>query len=319
MISYLTNASLKPLMQNKHLMKKLIVLLLITSSSAFACDICGCANGGAFFGIMPQSHQQLLGMRYRVRTFDSHLNSQRFKSVERFQTAELYGRFYPVKRVQVLAYVPFSVNEQTVLLTNESKKIQGLGDITILAQYNVLNTFFDSTAHTFDHTLNIGLGTKLATGRYQYDESIEGEVANPNFQLGTGSTDLLLSTIYTTRYKKMGLNTEVNYRITTENSQGYRFANRFSAATSVFRTIPVKTTSLLPNLGVSAEYAKQDLRNGVRNEFTGGSTVNIVTGTELFTRHFTAGLSVQLPVYQTVASGDLASRPSLSLHLTKVL
>lgn len=302
-------------------MKKILFLIAFTATltTASACDTCGCANGGAFFGIMPQSHQQLLGMRYRLRTFDSHINSQRFKAVEQFQTAELWGRFYPLKRVQLLAFVPFSINEQTILLTDETKRIQGLGDISIIAQYNVLNTFFDSTAHTFDHTLNLGIGTKLATGKYQYNESLDDEVANPNFQLGTGSTDLLLSAIYTTRYKKMGLNTEVNYRITSENSQGYRFANRFSAATSFFRTVSLKRTSLLPNLGLSLEHANQDVRNGVRNEFTGGSLVNIITGTELFTPYFTAGVSVQLPVYQNVAGGDLADRPSLSLHLTKVL
>ncbi len=301
-------------------MKKYILIALIAfSSPAYACDICGCANGGAFFGIMPQSHQQLLGMRYRLRTFDSHLNSQRFRSVESFQTAELWGRFYPLKRVQLLAFVPYSVNEQTIILTDESKKIQGLGDISITAQYNILNTFFDSTAHTFDHTLNIGIGTKLATGKYRYDESLADEVANPNFQLGTGSTDLLLSSIYTVRYTKLGWNTEVSYRVTSENSQGYRFANRFSAATTFFRTVSIKNTSLLPNLGVSIEHAKQDLRSGVRNEFTGGSTLNIVTGAEFFAKYFTTGISVQLPVYQTVANGDLSARPSLSLHLTKVL
>jgi hypothetical protein len=301
-------------------MKKLLLLIILTATtSAFACDICGCANGGAFFGIMPQSHQQFLGMRYRLRTFDSHLNSERFRSVERFQTAEFWGRFYPVKRVQLLAFVPFSVNEQTVLLNNETKRIQGLGDISITAQYNVLNTFFDSTAHIFDHTLNLGIGTKLATGKYQYDENVDDAVENPNFQLGTGSTDLLLSTISTTRYKKMGLNTEVNYRVTSKNSQGYRFANRFSAATTFFRTVSIKSISLLPNVGISFEHAKQDVRNGTRNEFTGGSLVNIVTGTELFAKYFTAGVSVQLPVFQNVAGGDLAGRPSLSLHLTKVL
>jgi hypothetical protein len=297
-------------------MKKILsLLILIASPSAFACDICGCANGGAFFGIMPQSHQQLLGMRYRLRTFDSHLNSERFKSVERFQTAELWGRFYPVKRVQLLVFIPFSVNEQTVLLNNETKRIQGLGDISITVQYNALNTFFDSTVHT----LNLGIGTKLATGKYQYDENVDDEVENPNFQLGTGSTDLLLSAIYTTWFKKIGLNTEVNYRVTSENSQGYRFANRFLAATTFFRTVSMKSTSLLPNAGISFEHAKQDVRNGIRNEFTSGSLVNIVTETELFTKNFTAGVSVQLPVYRNVAGGDLAARPSLSLHLTKVL
>lgn len=84
------------------------MLIFIDASQLQACDLCGCANGGSFFGILPQSHRQFVGLRYRYSSYESHLNSVNLRTKEVFQSTELWGRFYPLKRMQVIAFLPFN-------------------------------------------------------------------------------------------------------------------------------------------------------------------------------------------------------------------
>src|SRR5690606_38382681 len=103
-----------------------------------ACDICGCANSGSYFGLMPQSHKSVVGIRYNYMHFDTHPGSSVLSTRETFNIAELYGRFFPFKRVQVMAFVPYRFDRQaTSALT---KTNSGPGDISALASYNVFNS-----------------------------------------------------------------------------------------------------------------------------------------------------------------------------------
>ncbi|MDP1051393.1 hypothetical protein, partial [Klebsiella quasipneumoniae] len=74
------------------------------------------------------------------------------------------------------------------------------------------------------------------TGRFKYDLNSSEEVANPNFQLGTGSTDFLLNAIYTVRYNQWGLNTDLTYKINTKNSNQYQYGNKLTTALTAFYT-----------------------------------------------------------------------------------
>jgi hypothetical protein len=296
--------------------KLVVVFMAFFVVESRACDVCGCANGGTFFGVLPQSHRSFVGVRYRLRSFDSHLTSVLFKSSETYQTTELWGRFYPFKRTQLLAFLPYNFNAQTVQSSGKTTKIQGFGDASVIMQYQVFTTLFDSTARRFDHSLLVGGGLKLPTGKFNYNAN--ETVANANFQLGTGSLDYLVNMTYTLRKKSGGLNLETNYRIATANNQNYRFANRLSAAATLFRSIQAtKALSLLPNAGFSAEYAKEDIKNGERNSYTGGFQGNLNLGTEVYATRFMAGFSVQVPVYQQLAKSDLKSKGTLSVHLTR--
>ena len=72
-------------------MKKIVILFLFLAvhpSFIFACDVCGCGNGGAFFGLLPQSHLRFAGIRYKQKSFSSHLNSPFFMAEESFKKAE---------------------------------------------------------------------------------------------------------------------------------------------------------------------------------------------------------------------------------------
>lgn len=300
-------------------MKKSLLLGLLVALSwpTLACDLCGCSNGSSFFGILPQGHRRFMGLRYRFTQFDSHVGSVNLRSRETFRTAELWGRFYPVKRVQVLAFLPYQFSEQILLKTGQRTPLQGLSDVTLLAHYNLLNTFMQDAANRkVDHNLLVGGGIKLPTGRYRYDETSIAEVDNPNFQLGTGSTDLLLNAIYTARYQRIGLNTDVSYRVNTTNANGYRFGNRTTATASLFYMSSLGTKSIMPHLGIYVEKANRDMRAGEVNIRTGGYATYLNAGTEVYLSKVSVGLSYRQPLVQNLSNGEVQARSQVTTHLT---
>lgn len=278
--------------------------------------MCGCGNGGTFFGMLPQSHLRFVGLRYKQVSFDSHLTSKLLRTQESFQTAELWGRLYPFKKTQVLFFVPFAMNTQTMLSSGDKASLQGLGDVTLMAHYNLFNTFWDSTAHAITQSLMIGGGAKLPTGRYKYDEQSVSEVANANFQLGTGSVDFIANVIYTLRYKDWGLTTNMAYKMNTDNSNQYRFGNRFTTNASVFRTIPIANVTLMPNAGLYYEHSQQNQVNGLANNLTGGDLLAGSVGVESYFKHVSLGINSQLPLAQQLVSGQIKQYHQLTIHLS---
>jgi hypothetical protein len=296
-------------------MKKILsILLIISTLPTFACDMCGCANSGSFFGILPQSHMRFVGIRYRVRNFDSHLNSLLLKTKENYQTAEIWGRFYPFKKTQLLVFLPYNSNKQSTL-SGKTAQIEGLGDASLMMHYNLRNTFWDSTSHRINQNLLLGGGIKLPTGKYQYTDNGE-EGANPNFQLGTGSVDFILNAIYTLRYQSWGLNLDISHKINTENANQYRFANRTNGSLSIFYTKKIKNITLMPNSGTMAEYSNKDTKAGIKNSFTGGWLMMANVGFEMYYKKISTGINYQLPIIQRLVNNELKINQQASVHLT---
>ncbi|RFS17471.1 hypothetical protein [Emticicia sp. C21] len=296
-------------------MKKLLVLvLIITQFDTLACDICGCANGSAFVGLTPRAGTQFIGLRYRHRTYDSHLNSVLLQTRETYQTVELWGRFYPVKKVQVMVFLPYNSNHQVLKNSGAESLKNGLGDAIILGHVNVFNTFMDTTntSHIYQ-SLMIGGGVKLATGKFEY--GYEDEI-NPNFQLGTGSTDFLLSAIHTIKVHDWGLNTEIGGRISTRSNDKYRFGNRINGSLTAFYSKNWGVFSIMPNAGVLMDYGFRDIKEGQRNSQTGGFAALANTGLEMYYSRFNVGFSYRLPVYQNLGEGELKSLPQWGVNLT---
>ena len=302
-------------------MKKILIFsLLLIQTTAWSCDICGCANGGAYFGIMPQIGRPFVGLRYRMSSYDSHLNSKLLRTKETFRATELWARFYPAKRIQVLAFAPYYFNHQQDIASGVVRRLQGLGDITLLGNYNLFNTFWDSTrVHRVNHSLLVGAGLKVPTGRFRYNQTEVSEVNNPNFQLGTGSVDVLLSALYSMRIGSWGWNTDLTYKVNSTNVQEYRFGNRLTANSLIFYTKELSHVTLMPNAGMYAEVAAQDFRDGVRNRQTGGYVTMANTGLEVYLKRFSIGATYQLPVIQNLADHELKARSRGTLHVTLML
>ncbi len=280
----------------------LLIIGLVTAQNTKACDFCGCGVGSYYFGAMPMFHKNALGMRYRSMEFSSHLGSP-FESKEHFGISELFFRLYPHRRWQVVGFLPYANNSQQV--DGQTKRLSGLADALALVSFNLYNNMYDSSS--WKHNLFIGTGIKLPTGKYTFDKNDRESVANENFQLGSGSTDLLFNTLYSLRKGKWGLNTTLSYKLNTVNSQNYRFGNRVSIDVSIMRIQKLSEKfALAPYLGFYGEKSQRDERNGYFVDGTGGHLVLGNVGLDAFvSNRFTIGVLHQMPFNQHLSEGKV--------------
>lgn len=304
-------------------MKKILLLavsLLYINLSSQACDK-GCTMGGSYLGILPQFHKNFAGLRYSTRSYTittTHTHIHEGMPIthtdiidEQFNTMELWGRYVPVKDVQIFAFVPYAFNQQST--TRGNTNYSGLGDITLLANYSLLNTG-DSANHVLKHTLQLGGGVKFATGSHTQNKSDEGYAAN--LQPGTGSTDYLVNVIYTVRYGKAGLNNDFTYRFNTENEEGYTFGDRVSASTNLFYWLNIENMTLLPSAGLYYEHAKADEFEHVDEGQKGGDAYYTNLGLNMYLQKVAVGGTLQIPLSSTddhhVTKGNNRAMVSLS-------
>lgn len=285
----------------------LTVALLTFGSAASACDVCGCSIGGNYFGILPQFHRHFVGIRYSEQSYrsahtSSAARSGNFSSEERFRTADVLGRFYPLRRLQILAVLPyhdFQRNEDGVLTHS-----QGIGDVSVLGSYILLDTG-DSLRQGWQHTLTAGGGIKLPTGRNGLRNS-EGELLHENLQPGSGSTDFMLSAAYTLRRGAWGFTADVLGRLNTAH-QGYHFGNRVSGSVKAFYWKNLRKVSLLPNVGLFSDHAAESRESGSWVEGTGGNLALATLGLDVYAGHVSFGCTLQQPVFQDLGGGKIQS------------
>lgn len=280
---------------------------------AHACNTCGCGVANYHYGILPQFQQNFFGIRYRYRSFDSRLDGSHTApySYETFQSTELWGRFYPSERLQIFAFVPYNFNERQEGEITTS--LRGLGDIVVSANYNVLNTY-DSIDSDWKHNLLVGGGIKLPTGKFNAIQN--GLTINQNFQLGTGSVDLLLNLIYTIRYKSAGLNAEFTYNHNTTNRDQYKFGNTTRNGLTAFFIPKTGAVTLMPNLGVSVETFKDNAQFDQVFPDTGGWAMLYNAGVEAYFKRFALGVSYSRLGEQALFDGQVTANDRVLAHVT---
>lgn len=275
-----------------------------------ACDICGSSMGGTNMGILPQFYKNFIGINYSFKSFltdHTTLGSQgTWNSTEFYQRAELRSRFYLGKKVQLFTFIPFTYNTQN---ENDLRTtIKGFGDASVLINYNVFVTA-DSTSKDWRHSIQLGGGVKLPTGRYNKLNS-DAEL-NPNIQAGSGSYDLLADLIYTIRYKKWGMNINGTYNYNMTNPMGYRFGDKVSIATSFFYWGKANKIYFLPYVGMNYYYAFNDYHDASRLSQSGGTTMSVNIGLDTYLGSWTVRVRGELPVYQT----NPVTKSGLSLNV----
>ena len=297
-------------MLKKILLAGLVGLSVLSGQRAHACDACGCGVGSYQFGILPQQNKSFVGIRYQTKS-DASSPYHDLQTKENFQTLEVWSRFYPVKRVQVLALLPYNFNRQET--DGKVNKVQGVGDALVLVNYNLLNNA-DSLYQKVKHNLFVGGGLKLPTGHFT--KEAEGTELNPNIQLGTGSLDFVANAIYTIRYDKIGLNTNLTYKYNTANKNEFRFGNKLGAGSALFSVLKIKEMAIMPNLGFSTEISGKDSHYGSELDESGGYVNFLTFGTEVYFKNFSTGATLQKPVSQNVSAGYVQTNNRFLTHLT---
>lgn len=287
----------------------LCVFIVLNQSSIKACNVCSCTSMGNSIGILPQFKSHFIGIRETYRQFESvHpvsiLSPIATKSQERYYNSELWGRWYPHPKIQVFGFIPFNRFSKTE--NQVSTTIQGLGDISVLANYILLNTG-DSSSNKFKQALSIGSGFKFASGRYNSSEFA-------NFQLGTGSKDILFNASYTIRYQKLGVMSEFNYRLNGNNSSTYQFGNKLSINERFFYFLNLKKLALMAYSGYTFEKSNPDNLNKIKQSYTGGTARYFQVGMDAYKGKFQLGVSSIIPIQQNLGEGQIKEFPRIQIN-----
>lgn len=296
-------------------MKKLFILICVLSSlqDTLACDICGCSSGNYFIGPFPQFRKHFFGLRYSFRSFQTNITGDASQySNDFYQTAEIWGGYNIGKKWQLLAFIPYNINKQSS--DDGIKKNNGLGDISIIANYKLFNSRKESRHHNMvSQQLWIGGGIKMPTGRFSPDP--EELVPTANNQAGSGSLDFILNAMYTYHINDWGINTNLNYKINT-NADDYKYGNRFSASSFVFYSIIRKKATFNPNVGILFEKLNSNKLSKLKIEDTGGNALLVSGGVEINLAKMAIGFNAQLPVAQNISNQQTTAKIRGMAHVT---
>lgn len=302
-------------------MKKVVLsaFAFLVLFSVSACDICGCGVGNFYLGLLPHFNSKFFGIRYQYMHYQTQLaNDATQFSSDYYKSVELWSGFNIGKRLQLLAFVPYHINKQ---FTDDGIKTQsGLGDVSLLLNYDLFETRNNAGKNVIQQQLWIGGGLKLPTGKNNVD--LNDPLVNPgdvNSQSGTGSTDFLLNASYDVSINKVGLNTSANYKINTDNKTGYRFGNRFTANTFAYYRLRAMGLGITPNAGLLYENAAVNNLNKAAVLQTGGNITSVAGGVEMNFKKIAVGANVQLPVSQNFAEGQTQAKLKGLVHVTVAL
>jgi len=282
----------------------LTLLLLSVTYTTFACAICGCGGSNFYLGLMPHFRTKFIGIRYDYSNYNTVLaNDPTQFSHNYYNSMQLWGGLNIAKRWQLLYIVPFHLNKQIDDdgITNQN----GLGDASVMANY----LLFHKTK-TYEHKAGIeqqlwvGGGVKLPTGKMNLnlkDPNIT--VADVNSQLGTGSIDFIMNTMYNIRIGNWGINTSLMYKINTAKN-GYTFGNKFTGSTIGYYNIAMKQINIMPNAGMMYEDVAANKLDGTSISATGGHIASLISGIEIGIKKINVGISAMAPFNQYYAMGQ---------------
>ncbi len=285
-------------------------LFFLTSNVSQACDRCGCSLSGHYLSALPQYQRHVVGARWFYRSFESEHEGEGLAS-DHFHSAEIWGRFYPLKRLQLLGVLP--VNFFTKKTTSEAITRQGLGDAVLLANYNVLQNVWGADAK-WRQAVYLGGGIKLPTGKF--DPELVRQNINPNLQPGTGTLDWLASASYTLRYGNWGLNANALFRLSGENSEQFQFGNRLNAGGRLFYWTQTGQSSWLPSVGIAHEWAAEDFDHGASVLETGGYATFATAGLDWYFNNLAFSAQWDIPVAQYLGNGYINAGQRVQLGLS---
>ncbi|UCJ10361.1 transporter [Chitinophaga pendula] len=305
-------------------MKKTYLLLLILMANmatpAFACDICGCGVGSYYIGILPEFKKRFIGLRYQYKTLRTHLGpggrTSYLTTDEHYQTAELWGGWNLGKRFRILGFVPLNFNERQN--QDATKYKTGLGDIAVVGYYQLLSKQRSLGNNLLIQSLWIGAGVKAPTGKYEPAEQKLSEAMPNNFQLGTGSVDFTLNAMYDVRLQDFGLNTNVSYKINTDNQYDYRYGNKFTANVLAYYKINIaRKVTIAPNVGILYETAAKDTeQKKYPVDVSGGDLLLGTAGMEITFSRFAVGGNFQTPLAQQLAGQKVKAQNRMMLSVS---
>ncbi|PQJ68914.1 transporter family protein [Polaribacter butkevichii] len=318
MMNDLQNINIK----NKTLIIALFLILFSNIKATHACDLCGCSTTSGSFGLGTLNNASFFGLRYIYQSFESKdgIFTNSPVSKETFHTYQLWGRVPVSENFYVSAILPYQ--DLNRAFTDRNEHINGLGDATIMGWYKIRfykkkdkekeKLYTVVAKEPSGHSLEIGLGTKLPTGKFQ---QVLTDRVNPGFQLGSGSFDGILALSHSYGADKFGINSTLTYYLKGENKNDYKFGNQFSYASNFFYAISKEKYMVLPFVGLSGNVYNKIEQYGEKIDKTEGNIFNGTFGAEITTKDFIFGANYTAPITHDLFGGNVTPKQSFSLYL----
>lgn len=331
-------------------MKAFITLLsVIITNSLFACDFCGCFMGitpydnhssisamyryKMFNGYQNTNQHQNMFQRsyvsnhnentYANRNYNTYKHGSTSTTTnepipqylqndyELYTTAELRGKFFIHKRIELNAVIPFVMNKSSK--NNNKEHIDGISDLTFFAGFHLINR---TMTEKFQHRLIIGGGLKLPVGHY-YAKNKLGERIDFLLQPGTGSIDYMAYINYVFGYKKLGINFMSSYKMNGHNYYHERIANSTTNYLNVFYKFrQEKELKLFPSLQGYYEYTKGLFINDSHQPATEMNIATAGLGFDVFYKQISINTAFHFPVYEKQFDYNLATAGKFMVGLT---
>lgn len=302
------------------IMKKLplIFLLFFSLELKAGCDMCT-----LYLGMHPNQTKNSIGIKYRISEYkltnyhnhsaNNEVHSSNVEEKRIFQTAELWAQFMPMCRLQIIAVMPYSMNS-----VEQNNKVidsyNNLGDLQIINRYQVYRSKDDDE---FQKQISLGIGIKVPTGNYQ--EKSRTGIIDPHIQNGTGSWDVLLNTSFLIKNEKYGFNQELNIKLNSSNKYEYKFANRYSSASSAFLFFKYKRISIQPSLTAMLEYSDYDLSRELSVYYSNGTTLYGQSTLDLYYRRFIFNVNASMPVFENLNDESASNRYRIGIGINYVM
>ncbi len=294
-------------------MKKIIVAVCLLGASFIqinACDICGCGVSNYNPFLFPHLSKNFFSISYLHRLYHTQ-SDDGMPGKEYYNSFLLSGQYNLSKNLQFIAFVPYQANK----LENDNgvKNVNGLGDITILANYKLWNKSKNGNRQV----ITAGIGLKLPSGKYTTAKS--NEIDDQNFQLGTGSVDYLLNASYRISFRKWMLNAVTSYKYNTHNKDGYRYGDVLTTGMTAVYHKDWSNFSVAPYVQVVNEAQMRDANVHALQDHSGGNILYAGGGIDVNTRKITIGANYQFATRQNLAAGQIEVKPRLSIRLSFII
>lgn len=309
----------------------LILLLIFLSSTAVACDICGC-----FMGLTPYDNQSNFGVLYRYRSFHGYQGQKhavfpkgsRFlfpkgdrsatpsghqnnpDDYELYRTMEIRGRYFLHQRIELNAIIPYNSNSERY--NGATTSIAGIGDVNVYAGYHLIRKLDQEKVN---QRLIVGIGIKLPTGKDDI-KSNSGIRYSALMQPGTGSTDGFVYANYLVAFNKLGLSVNTSYKFNGQNTHQEGIANSTTTFLNLFFTQRLnKDWQIVPSAQFFYEFSKGETYLG---QPTGEHRMNNLMagiGADLFYKNIALNAGLQRNVWEE-NTGHPMSSAKIYLGLT---
>lgn len=207
-------------------------------------------------------------------------------------------------KLALMGVFPYMDKRLAIKSTGAVRRTSGLGDIMTVARYEVFAR--SATGRTARGALFAGL--KWPTGKDD-DADALGPLPRP-VQLGSGSFDPFVGTVWTAQWLDMQVDADLSYQRNTE-ANDFRFGDTLAQNASLqYRLWPRSLAAGVPSylygvLELNNVYQAKNEAAGVRDADSGGYQLFLTPGLQWVSKRAVIELAAQLPVVQELNGSAL--------------